>query len=165
MKQITLFLIVFFLLVSCRKDKLEGGYEILQGKWKWVGSTFHDKNYSYATNTEYTTTTWIPATSESDDYFLEFEKKGKLAIWMNNREIKFYRLHTAHFMGPEESPYTTSVRIGLHLNYNNDKQFSCTINNDTLQVVCDYLKLPLPNYPIETPKSKDFFRHTYVLIN
>jgi hypothetical protein len=154
------------MLVSCKKDKLEENYAILQGKWKWVGSTKYEKHYSYPTNTSWTTSDWISASGKTDDYFLEFERKGKVAIWKNEREIKFYRLETVNY---EEDFQSTSlpngVIIGMNLNFNADKPMSCNLNEDTMYVSCNFLRLPLEHYPIDNPQSIFYFSHKFVRIN
>ena len=78
------------LFIQCRKDRLDGDKEILEGKWKWIRSTF------YNPYTNPTLHNWYP---QADAWItIEFFKKGKINLEFNDhghyydepmRRIKF----------------------------------------------------------------------------
>jgi len=160
MKSGLIFLVLTVILFSCKKDKLENGFEILQGKWRWVGSSEVKENKV----TGSTTSTWISSSEFQDDYFFEFERIGKVSYWVNEKEEEFYRIETTNF--EENCPFNLLENcrfIGLNLNFNIKKQLSIYMNEDTLKCGSQNTHLPLQNYNDNVASYS--YLHTFVRIN
>jgi len=158
MKGLLLFFFMALLLVSCRKDNLEGEYAILQGKWKYIGSTENRTNKLTGNVTE----TWFPSSDFPDKYFLEFEKKGKVVYWINDREEKYYRIETV--FGDKSCDQVQNCQY-LAINLNFDPQIFLRIftNEDTMKVSSEYTHVPLNYY--EDQAATYSYLHTFVRIN
>jgi len=158
MKSGIIFLVLTVILFSCKKDELTGGYAILQGKWSWIGS--EEIRINKVTGDQ--SVTFIPATDYSNKYFIEFEQKGKLVLWLNESEEKFYRLQTI-YDNNDCSEFVNCSSIALNLNYESGRAFRAVMNEDTMRVTNDYTNIPLEAYQDQV--ARYVYVHIYERIN
>ena len=133
---------ILLILVSCKKDKLEGDYSILQGRWEWIGSD--ETRINKATNA--TTFNFIPSSSDQNFYEMEFERKGYLSIFKNDNLEKEYRVVTSLFEEDFCNDLTNCDYISLHLNNRDDRTMTIFMNEDTMRVVSKHVNIPLSDY-------------------
>lgn len=160
MRRFILFVVILPLLTACKKDKLEGDYAILQGKWKWIGASEVRENKATGNKTS----TWIPASNYTTNYFFEFERKGKLVYWENEKEAGEFRIETTFY--DEECPFSLLDNcryVGFNLNYKIEKQFTLYLNEDTMKVGSQYTHLPLQSHQDQV--STYTYLYTLVRIN
>lgn len=157
------FLLIFFallLLLACKKDALEGGYSILQGKWKWIGA--REIKTLNANGSQ--TSSWISSSEFSDNYFIEFEKKGKLSHWTNSSETKFYRIEHVWDDPDCDFNYVKDCHyVGINLNFNPEKSMGIYMNNDTMVILSNSTNAPIQNYSDQ--EAGYSYMHRYVRIN
>lgn len=82
-KLLAIALILPFVLLSCKKDKLEGDRSILEGKWEWI---YAIKTKLY-TNGSPSISDTINSSDVSSTFGLEFLSKGKVRF-IENEEIR-----------------------------------------------------------------------------
>jgi len=152
-----LLVMILPILVSCKKDKLENGFEILQGKWVYIGS--REARVNKVTGDK--TYTFIPS-EFPDSYALEFERRGIVSLWENESEVKKYRLETTLF---KEGCNTVQNcrQLGMNLNFNIDKQINVFMNEDTMYTGDKHLNVPLYDYSDNV--AEYLYLHIYVRIN
>ena len=147
-----------FVLMACKKDALVGEYEILQGKWRWIGTT-KEKTSPYYPDSVF----WIPSTNHDHEYHLEFEKRGKVSIWKNNSEVKWYNTNVHNHNVSNNKYLLNEEYFRINLSYNETKRMKIWMNDDTMFVESDHVKMPWVGY------YKDLFtytyRHHYIRIN
>lgn len=138
--------IVITLLMSCKKDRLDGDKSVLIGEWKWV-STEHITYDTWASND----TTILTPSSVGNDYYMEFLKKGKL-IFKNNNDSWKDRIVFAKYAG--SSIYPGYDYFGLFLNNDHHFVFQGVVNTDTLIVYHN----PILDYQVsDTASSISYF--------
>ena len=123
--RILIYICTLLLLVSCRKDKLEGDKEILEGKWKWV--------YSYKVNlSPYIILDTIYNINGSTNYSMDFMKKGKVEF-NNNGVVTKKRVVFKEFTNVSDDNY----KVDIYLNNKNEDLFEgYLISNDTFTTRC-----------------------------
>jgi hypothetical protein len=126
MKKVIVFLIIFTTFFSCKKDKLEGGKEILIGKWKWVYST-----RSVRDNCDNPPViTILTPMSEGIDYSIDFKERGCVTFYKNQKKIEKYRIV---FTGWHPDLYIPGEHyFGIYLNNKSENNFSASIKSDSL---------------------------------
>jgi len=123
-------LMVLFLILSCKKDKLEGEKAILVGKWKWV---YSDVTVSYCNPPSYEIL--INPNTEGENYSIEFKENGKVIFFKDGtitekKRIVFDRWETGSY--PTFSINQESWRFVIDLNDNNRESIFGEINQDTI---------------------------------
>ncbi|MBL4861490.1 MAG: hypothetical protein JKY09_00520 [Crocinitomicaceae bacterium] len=154
MKYILYILLIGFILIGCEKEKLEGNSRILEGKWKWISS--HERNWNFETDTY--DHTIHPSSNYSDEYFLEFEHKGKVKFMKNNKIEKNYRTVFNRFELGCTSLSTDCYRYHILLDNNKKNTLTGGMNKDT--IVCNDTNLPL-----EWQSETLTYSHTYIRVN
>lgn len=91
-------LLLVLLLFSCKKDKLVGEYEILEGSWS-LGYIV-ERSYNQFSGTTFDTL--FPA-SINNTYRLEFLSKGILKQYTDGELVEKYRI-VFDFFGPANAP-------------------------------------------------------------
>jgi len=157
--RILLFISIALLLFSCKKDKLEGDYAILQGKWQWIGASEVRENKVSGN----TTSTWIPASNYATNYFFEFERKGKLIYWENEKEVKEFRVNTSLYKNDFCNDLVNCQYISIYLNNDQNKSVTIFMNEDTMRVVSSHLNIPLKSFE-DNIATYDYI-HIYKRIN
>lgn len=104
-----LFFVVIF--CGCKKDRLKDEKEVFIGKWQWVYSEadlFLCDGFPSYDDT-------LTPQSESANYSLEFEKKGKVQLYKDDQLMASYRVVFKVFGGPYYSCYVnyTGFEIAL----------------------------------------------------
>jgi len=158
MKSGLIFLVLTVILFSCKKDELTGGYAILQGKWRWIGSEEIRINKVNGDQS----VTFIPATDYSNKFFIEIEQKGKLVLWLNESEDKKYRIQTINDNN-SCSDFESCSFIALNLNFDSNKSFWAVMNEDTMRVTSNYTNIPLEAYQDQV--ARYVYVHIYERIN
>ena len=79
------------LLLSCKKDKLDGDYQVLEGTWRLSAAV----KIKYYANSQFT----IRDTIEqfANVYELDFKKRGKVRYLRDGEELNEYRIVFAGF--------------------------------------------------------------------
>ncbi|MBL4861488.1 MAG: hypothetical protein JKY09_00510 [Crocinitomicaceae bacterium] len=150
-------LIIILLLggiLGCKKENLEGETSILEGKWKWVSSK--ERKWNFETDTyDYTT---YPSSNYSDEYFIEFERKGKVKYYKNDEKDKEYRVVLHTFEEGCTSLTTDCYFFNIYLNNDSKNGLAGGINKDTI-VSSD------TNLPLERLSEIHTYSHTYIRVN
>ena len=118
MKQLYYVLLASFsltFLLACKKDKLKGDKEILEGRWKWeysfVGRNTCDHSGGW--------TEKLTPQSENMNYTFKFLKKGKIIFYENEVEIEKMRIVFADWSKCQ----------------NNNDYFNILLNNKDDQII------------------------------
>lgn len=120
-------LVIMIGLSACKKDKLDGEYSILQGIWQL--SYVVEKNENLSTG--YITYDTTFANQLSDQYTLEFVKKGKLRQVKNNQIVREDRIVFRTFT--EEHPSSEfDMRCIIQLNNKDDDLFSASFTSNKM---------------------------------
>jgi len=119
---------------SCKKDKLEGDYNVFEGKWKWVGTSYATKNCTLCQQvSHYISTSDVSYTAE-----IEFTDKGRVIFYINNdvvAEEKFKVLRQDKYEG----------EVSMQLEVKTDKlSIDDELNTSTLATDSIYVT----NFPI-----------------
>jgi len=135
--------LVFILLISCKKDKLDGDSEILVGKWHWVYTIYeYDKCQQ---NGGYVKT--LNPTTENTTYQMEFFKKGKVKFYENEIEKSEFRLVVPNFAAWNgyQTFYDNMFRFSIFLDNDKNKEFSGLVSKDSI------LTYHRPYYTADSP--------------
>ncbi len=160
MNKFLLLILAMILVFSCKKDELDGGYSILQGKWKWIGASETVTNH----NTGNQTSSWVSFDEYSNEYFMEFEKKGKLSYWINESETRFYRVEHVWDDPDCDLNFVNNCQyVGINLNFNPEKFMRIYMNEDTMVVFSTLTNAPVQNYSDQTDSYS--YIHRFVRIN
>lgn len=126
MKKITLILLTIIAL-SCKKDKLEGDYSILEGKWTMI----YIVENSYNQQTGISSYDTIYPSEIVDVYQFNFLEQGFVEQIKNNEVLSKFRIV---FSGFEEDNcgLTNGYGFGIHLDNDPDNRFVGCVNSDTL---------------------------------
>ena len=126
-KNLSVFFLLPFLMIGCKKDKLKGEKEILMGKWKWAYSI---KSERYVCDNPAVITVLDP-TSVGADFYLDFNKKGCVTFYQNTEKKEKYRLvFTSWNFGL--SPYPDYYSFGIRLDNDDTEAFNGYVKSDTL---------------------------------
>ena len=139
-----------FVLVACKKDELVGDYEILQGKWEWIGTT-KEKTSPYYPDSIF----WISAANHNHAYHIEFEKRGKVSIWRNDTEVRWYNTNVDRHLMSKDKYVLNEEYFRISLSYNETKRMKIWMNEDSMFVESDFIKMPWVDY------YQDLFTYTY----
>ena len=119
--------ILFVLILSCKKEKLEGDAAILIGTWNWT-ETYRVSNGCDADST------WIYVKSDSasfsKSYSVEFLEKGKLIYHHNGGIINKNRIVFESKEKLLDSAY--DFRFVLNLNNNASKEMIILVSQDSM---------------------------------
>ncbi len=160
MRKILFGIFIILILFACKKDELDGGYSILQGKWKWIGASETVTNH----NTGNQTSSWVSFDEYSNEYFMEFEKKGKLSYWINESESRFYRIETVTDDPDCDLNFVNNCHyVGINLNFNVGDFLHIFTNEDTMVVISSLTHVPAQNYSDQTDSYS--YIHRFVRIN
>ncbi|MBL4863233.1 MAG: hypothetical protein JKY09_09495, partial [Crocinitomicaceae bacterium] len=88
MRNLLYVLLIGFILIGCKKEKLEGEKSILEGRWKWIYSLEEKHNFLVGGSTYQD----VSASSFPDTYFMEFDRKGKVKFLKNETIEEKYRI-------------------------------------------------------------------------
>ncbi|MBL4861491.1 MAG: hypothetical protein JKY09_00525 [Crocinitomicaceae bacterium] len=155
MKQLFYILAIGLTLASCKKEKLEGNSRILEGKWKWSYSLHRHWNFA----TDHFDVTDIPSSNYPDEYFLEFDRKGKVKYIKNNNEENEYRIVFKEFVNEcNDLSGPNCYRFAILLNNVKDHGLGGNVNQDTIN--CNDTNLPL-----ERLSEINYYSHFYVRAN
>lgn len=135
------FVLVLILLSSCKKEKLDGDKSVLVGEWKWI-STEHLTYDAWAPTD---TANYTPE-SVGNDYFLEFQKKGKL-VFRNNNDSWKKRIVFGKYAG--SGHYPGYDYFGIFLNNDHTFVLEGMVNQDTIIL----LHNPLIDYQVSDSTS------------
>ena len=115
-KTIAFISMLCFVLVACKKDELVGDYEILQGKWEWIGTT-KEKTSPYYPDSIF----WISAANHNHAYHIEFEKRGKVSICRNDTEVRWYNTNVDRHLMSKDKYVLNEEYFRISLSYNETK--------------------------------------------
>ena len=133
------------MVVSCKKDKLNGNYSILEGDWRWN----YTVRKTYTSATSYFTDT-IRSSNSQINYALNFAKKGKLSLLEDGEKTHCYRIVFDVFTSSGSCGNITNAHtFGIRLNNKDDQSFIGCVNSDTL--LSNYELFPFENQ--ETPTT------------
>jgi hypothetical protein len=160
MKKTLWLLGLIFILLSCKKDKLEGELSIFQGKWEWVET---ERTFTAVVGPVNITYDTIPANQSGvlDSYQIEFDTKGKVSFLKNNVLEEKYRIV---FDGFHESTWSTDLVYSFVINLDNqgDQRFVGFVSESNLTTV-EGIHIPLTThteYPTEIS-----YRHIFAKVN
>jgi hypothetical protein len=130
MKQITSFLFILIVAISCKKDKLVGDKEIFLGDWVWHYS-IHSGNVSCGSTTF--SKTIYP---QNEEFSMNFLKKGVVLFYKNNNEVDKKRIVFEYFEERDIYFLTNAKNFTIDLN-NSDKydNMGGYINSDTMVLI------------------------------
>lgn len=119
-------------LYSCKKNALEGQYETFEGHWKW--------NYSeevvFDAFVETFDTIVSHANQASNEYSIEFLRKGKTQLFINDGRRKKFRIVFHDFLSNNSNGLTSDGNyFVIHENGDPNKSMSGYINQDTLLLI------------------------------
>jgi len=146
-----LFISIALLLFSCRKTKLKDEYSILEGKWKWVSAkeirtVLSNGNTSYYSHN---------ASDYPDEYYIEFDRKGKVRFFKNDNIESSYRVVINSFSG-DCNIFPGCHSFGIRLDNNKkDLPFIGYVGYDTLLCSSQNTNLPLI-YHVDDDYSYDY---------
>ncbi len=128
MKKNIIYFLIIFSVFSCKKDRLKGDKEILEGKWRWV-------------KTEVTGTACNPPelpglitpASKGREEFVEFIKKGYFKTFINGTEQQKLKMKFEHFEGDDNS-CSFSIKLDDF-----DGKLTGQIGNDTLKLTTFFI--------------------------
>lgn len=144
-KHVMYFLMIVMVLFSCKKNKLNGDYSILEGNWQWnytIRKTYTSAN-SYITDT-------IRSSNYQKSYAMNFAEKGKLTLFEDGEKTNCYRIVFEVFTTLGNCGNITNAHtFGIRLNNKDDQSFTGCVNSDTL--LSTYVLFPFENQ--ETPTT------------
>ena len=152
MRNIKLLLWAGLLLTSCKKE-LNGDFDRIIGKWKWVKSIHGwEDNHGFP----YFETVAPSATSQ-DSYSISFEKKGKIITYKNGKVEDKFRVkdyQTAYI--PVGDTWGYSIKV------NGKKIIDVTyyVSKDTLEIN-DFFPRTLSDYNLSS-SSSDFINNYFI---
>jgi len=153
-KNSLLVILLLGVIIGCKKDKLEGQTSIFEGKWKWVSSL--ERKWNYTTDTyDYTT---FPSSNYPDEYFLEFDRKGKVKYFRNDKKEEEYRIVFDKFNEGCTALVSKCYSFRILLNNNKKNGLAGSVNQDTIR--CSDTNLPL-----EYQSEILYYSHFYVRAN
>ena len=158
MKNLIILLLFTFLFFSCKKDELKGESLIFEGKWKWANS-----HIIYNTGTPYSSYEVVSSDSLGipDDYYLEFDRKGKVKFYKNDKVEYKYRIVFNRFEENSLCTLTNCFSFEIYLNNDSDNTLGGRIGQDTLRVYKS-------NIPLEDQGANGSiinYTHRYVRVN
>jgi len=160
MKSAILVFSCLLVLLSCKKTKLDGELEPLQGKWQWIGATEIRENKVTGAQSE----SWISSADYTNKYFFEFERKGKVSFWLNEKEEKFYRIEFVNSDNFCDFNLVADCNyFAINLNFKIENQLKIFTNEDTMKVISTATHVPLQSY--EDQVASYTYVHTFVRIN
>lgn len=136
MKLVSALFLLMTIIVSCKKDKLEGDKEILVGKWNWINT--QSISNSCDADSLWNFVMFDSATADKT-YSLEFLSKGKVIFAHNDGTIWNDRIVFESFTPLTEAPYQYEFVIRLD-NRKNDP-FTGLVGADSLRI---------PDFPFDT---------------
>ena len=145
-------IVLLFSFSSCQKDRLEGESNKLVGTWKWIYSVEHRDTGSSVTSLS------VSASNYQDDYFIDFEQKGKAIFKQSENVVGDYRIIFDFIAEFNSTKYDTWFT--MHLNNDPDLPFSGWFNSDTL--VCSSKHLPLQSHM--DGRTKVSYSHYYAKV-
>ncbi|MBL4861489.1 MAG: hypothetical protein JKY09_00515 [Crocinitomicaceae bacterium] len=154
MKQLLYLSLIGIILVACKKESLQGNTKIMEGKWKWISST--EVKWNYATDNF--DVTEIPSSNYPDEYFLEFERRGKVKYFKNNEIDEEYRIVFDRFEQGCNELTMDCFRFHILLNNNKKNTLTGVANQDTIE--CNDT-----NLPVSEISEIHYYVHNYVHIN
>ena len=112
MKQTSiLWIFIFFLLISCKKDKLEGDTALLIGTWNWH-TTVQVNNY--CEDDSLWTYTSVDSAYDNNNYSIEFLEKGKVKFYHNGGLLFNDRIVFQEKEVIDEPPFKLKFKIYLN---------------------------------------------------
>ena len=156
MKNRFIFFLAILLLYSCKKDELEGDHLLLEGKWKWAHS-----NLIYNDGMPNSSSELVPSNSISGDYFLEFDRKGKVMFYKNETVEEKYRIVINKFMESPACIYINCYAFSIYLNNKSDHRLAGSMNEDTMLVFES--NIPLKNH--SESGTTYTYQHLYLKYN
>jgi len=158
MKSGTLIVCSVLLLFSCKKTKIEGELEPLQGKWQWVGSI----ELMQIKSTGELSNTYREASEFDDQYFLEIERKGFLSYFKNADEELRYRM-VLGLMNDDCDYFEGCKNAGFYLNNDEQVRFVVGFTMDSMAIGGLHSNLPLKGYATNAVSYS--YSHLFVRIN
>ncbi len=87
MRSKSLIILIVFILIACKKDRLKGDSAFLVGKWQWV---YTNHKYGWCEGNNFDEN--LSPDSEGVNYSLSFAKNGKIFFFKNEEQIEATRL-------------------------------------------------------------------------
>ena len=158
MKTLIYISLISLVLFSCKKDKLEGDMQILEGKWKWSYSREVLRDIG---TSELISSVIVQASTFPDTYHVEFDRKGKIKFLKNNEVEDKYRIVMSLFF-PENCEFGECQHFSVYLNNDSENEFSGLVGTDTLWAGgSGYIPLKKPDLNF----SKYSYTHYYIRDN
>jgi hypothetical protein len=128
MKNLIFIIFTFFVIVSCKKDRLNDEKSILIGKWEWV---YADHYYDVCEGAAIYET--LTPESENVTFQFEFQKKGIFIFRKNNELVSTYKTKFEDFGLTQNNSFIGWYYFEILLN--NDKDlypFRGKLDGDSL---------------------------------
>jgi hypothetical protein len=141
---------------------LNGELSQLQGKWQWIGSISYTESIGSIGGGQ-VTIDFVSASQFTDEYFIEFERKGHLTYIINNQKVEDYRLVLS--TSNENCGYYEDCRYAsFYLNNDEDNQLAVFYSTDSLTLGSGESN-PIPLQTYEGAYFRTTYSHQFVRIN
>ena len=136
-------LIILILLTGCKKTKLEGELNLLEGKWGWIKSeSFCDGGTNICT---------YDPSSEGIEIDYIFEEKGKYQLVKNGKKIESGRLQIETYTSNALFSDGGSIRVNFK------KNIGASINATERMILVGEDTLLMSEYPMEDLEGWNYY--------